>query len=393
MKKSLFDRWIRYFKYALQTKHAMKHIYVAATSQHVGKTTTTLGLVANLKSRGFNTGYCKPVGQKSIAWDGLVADKDAVLFSEVIGFKIDPDIHSPVVLGRGVTKEFIEDSSRYHFEEKLLRARDVLESTYDVVVYEGTGHPGVGSVVNLSNARVAKMLSAGTIMVVEGGIGSTIDMLNMCTSLFREEKVPVLGVIVNKVKPEKMEEVEYYLSRKLRDMDLPLLGILPYDNTLSLPILETVRQAIDGKVVFNEEYMNNRVEDIIAGSLVEVDEFRIFENILLVTSMNRLKEAVAKVESVARIKGSGHCPLSGVIVTSDGKHERWFDPADLYNPYLIQQKVPVITTTLDTFGSVVKISRIEVKINNRTPWKSMRAIDLIGQYVNFDAFLDRFHLR
>lgn len=203
----------------------------------------------------------------------------------------------------------------------------------------------------------------------------------------------MLGVIVNKVKPEKMEEIEYYLSRKLRDMDLPLLGILPYDNTLSLPILETVRQAIDGKVVFNEEYMNNRVEDIIAGSLVEVDEFRIFENILLVTSMNRLKEAVAKVESVARIKGVRHCPLSGVIVTSDGKHERWFDPSDLSNPYLMQQKVPVITTTLDTFGSVVKISRIEVKINNRTPWKSMRAIDLIGQYVNFDAFIDRFHLR
>jgi hypothetical protein len=59
----------------------------------------------------------------------------------------------------------------------------------------------------------------------------------------------------------------------------------------------------------------------------------------------------------------------------------------------MQQKVPVITTTLDTFGSVVKISRIEVKINNRTPWKSMRAIDLIGQYVNFDAIMDRFHLR
>ena len=34
------------------------------------------------------------------------------------------------------------------------------------MVYEGTGHPGVGSIVNLSNARVAKILEAGVIMVV-----------------------------------------------------------------------------------------------------------------------------------------------------------------------------------------------------------------------------------
>lgn len=371
----------------------MRHIYVAATSQHVGKTTSTLGLVANLLEQGFNTGYCKPVGQKSIVVNGIQADKDAVLFSEVIGFEIDPNIHSPVIIGRGVTKEYIEDPARFDFEARLLHARDVLESRYDVVVHEGTGHTGVGSVVDLSNARVAHLLGAEVIMVVEGGIGSTIDMLNMCIALFREEQVPVSGVIVNKVKPEKMEEIEYYLSRKLKAMDIPLLGVLPYDNTLSLPIMETVRQAIDGKVIFNEECMNNRVEEIVAGSLVEVDEFKTFENILLVTSMTRINQAIEKLESVAKIKGVEHCPLAGVIVTSDGKKARWFDKADLSNPYLLRNKVPVVTTTLDTFGSVVKISRIEVKINNRTPWKSRRAIELIRQHVNFDALIERFHLR
>lgn len=371
----------------------MRHIYVAATSQHVGKTTSTLGLVANLLEKGFNTGYCKPVGQKSIAVGGVVADKDAVLFSEVIGFDIDPDIHSPVIIGRGVTKDFIDHPEKYAFESRLERAREVLDQRYDVVVYEGTGHTGVGSVVDLSNARVAKILNAGVIMVVEGGIGSTVDMLNMCISLFREEDVPVLGVIVNKVKIEKMEEIEYFLSRKLAKMGLPLLGVLPYDNALSLPIMETVRQVIDGKVIFNEDCMNNRVEEIVAGSLIDVDEFKSFENILLVTTMSGLNEAIEKFVSVARIKGVTQCPLSGVIVTSDGRQARWYDKSDLSNAYLIQNKVPIVTTTLDTLGSVVKISRIEVKINNRTPWKSRRAIELIRQHVNFDALIEQFHLR
>ncbi|NBC24766.1 MAG: AAA family ATPase [Bacteroidetes bacterium] len=37
----------------------IERIYVAATSQHVGKTTTTLGLVNTLRKQNINVGYCK----------------------------------------------------------------------------------------------------------------------------------------------------------------------------------------------------------------------------------------------------------------------------------------------------------------------------------------------
>lgn len=367
----------------------MKNIYVAATSQHVGKTTTTLGLVANFIEKGFKTGYCKPVGQQHVTINGITADKDAVLFSEVTGFEIIPELHSPVIIGQGVTKGFLDHPEQYRFEEKLLAAKKVLSEQYDIVVYEGTGHPGVGSIVNLSNARVAKILDAGVIMVVEGGIGSTIDMLNMCTALFREEKVPIVGVIVNKVKPEKMEETGDYLKRKLDAMGYPLLGLLPYEQSLSLPIMEMIRKAVDGKVLMNEDCMNNKVEDIIAGSLIDVDEFPKFENLLLVTSSIRLNQVIEKVESVARMKNLKSSPLSGVIVTSDGRHHRWLDLADLSHPYFAKHKIPVISTTLDTYGSVVKITRIEVKINNRTPWKTKRAVELFHEHVDIDKLLKR----
>ncbi|MEL6392284.1 MAG: dethiobiotin synthase [Bacteroidota bacterium] len=44
----------------------MDRLYIAATSQHVGKTTSTLGLMAAIKERGINVGYCKPVGQQFV---------------------------------------------------------------------------------------------------------------------------------------------------------------------------------------------------------------------------------------------------------------------------------------------------------------------------------------
>jgi hypothetical protein len=366
----------------------MKNIFIAATGQHVGKTTSTLGLVVNLRQKGYKTGYCKPVGQQYINIDGAIADKDAVLFSDFLDFSMNPDLHSPVVLGPGVTKQYIENESQFDFRDRIINAAAQLNSEYDIVVYEGTGHPGVGTVVDLSNAQVAKMLGCGVVMIVEGGIGNTIDRLHMSLALFREEQVPILGVIVNKVYESKKAEIEYFLEKKFDKMGIPLLGVIPYEKTMSYPIIETINQAVNGNIVLNEDKIGNRIEDIIAGSLIDVEEFTSFNNILLVVSYRRIDEALAKIEEICTMKKLEKSPLSGVIVTGDGRHELWYERADLNKPYLIENQIPVITTTLDTYGSVVKISRIEVKINTRTPWKINRAVELIREHVNIDEIID-----
>ncbi|MGB0432247.1 MAG: AAA family ATPase [Bacteroidia bacterium] len=175
-----------------------KKLYVAATGQHVGKTTSTLGLVYALRKIGHDVGYCKPVGQEFVDLGTLKADKDALLFSNFMDFQLDASIHSPVILGRGATSAYLDDPKDFDYDKDIMHATSILENNHETVVYEGTGHPGVGSVVNLSNADVAKMLDAKVIMVVKGGIGNTIDKLQMALSVFREKNVPVVGVIVNK---------------------------------------------------------------------------------------------------------------------------------------------------------------------------------------------------
>lgn len=371
----------------------MRHIFVAATGQHVGKTTSTLGLMVNLHEKGLNVGYCKPVGQKSEMIDGLIADKDAVLFSNFLHFNMNPDLYSPVIIGPGVTKQYIEDKTQFNFERRIREASEILENQHDLVVYEGTGHPGVGTVIGLSNAKVAKMLGCGVVMIVEGGIGNTIDKLEMSLALFREEQVPILGVIVNKVFADKKEEIEYYLRKHFNKTGIPLLGVLPYDKSLSFPIMEIINQAVDGSVVMNEDCLSNRVEEIVAGSLIDIEEFTTFKNILLVVSHRRLDEAIYKIEEIQRVKNLPATPLSGIIVTSEGRHTHGVERTTFTNNFLLENRIPVINTALDTYGSVVKISRIEVKINTRTPWKIQRAVELIREHVDMGALISKLGLK
>lgn len=369
----------------------MRNIFIAATGQHVGKTTSTLGIMANLIQQGYNTGYCKPVGQKHLTVNGKTADKDAVLFSKVLNFEMFPEVHSPVILGKGVTASYIDDSDGYQFEDRILHAKETLSSAHDLIVYEGTGHPGVGSVVKMSNADVAKMLGTPVVMVVEGGIGSTIDKLVMSTALFREKGVPVIGVIVNKVRRDKYDKIKYYLGKNLSELGMPLLGVLPYDPVLSYPILATIKQAVNGKVLLNEACLGNKVEDIVPGSLIESHEFSSFKNVLLVVSYRHLSDAVERIIKLSAEKNLTQSPLSGVIVTGSDKFRSDFegDSSIINHPYFHLNQVPVLTTNLDTYGSVVKISRIEVKINTRTPWKSQRAIELIRENVDFNLLIQQ----
>ena len=54
----------------------------------------------------------------------------------------------------------------------------------DLTLVEGTGHAGVGSVFDASNAQVAKRLGAKAIIVSQGGIGRCIDEICLNRALF-----------------------------------------------------------------------------------------------------------------------------------------------------------------------------------------------------------------
>ncbi|TAE46772.1 MAG: hypothetical protein EAZ89_19425 [Bacteroidetes bacterium] len=358
-------------------------IYVAATSQHVGKTTSTLGLVHSLRERGLDVGYCKPVGQQYIEVGPSRADKDAMLFADSMGFELVPELHSPVILGQGATTAYLDNPAGYNYATRILKASRILQKNYDIVVYEGTGHPGVGSVVNLSNDHVAQMLGAGLIMIVEAGIGNTIDRLYLNLSVFEQQKVPILGVIINKAVPSKIDKIRHYVGKVLTEKGIPLLGVLPYEEELGLPVMYTICQTLNGQGMYNEDMLDNKVRGIIAGSLIDMSEIRNFQNQLLVVSVNRLAEALRKLQEAARMIEAVESPLSGIILTGRG------DLTEDQIEYINQHRIPVIRVKLDTYEAVIKISRIEVKINTRTPWKVKKAVELFREHVDLSPVLDR----
>ena len=194
----------------------MKPLYIGATLKDCGKTSVSLGLMQMLKAKGLDPGYCKPVGQHYVRYQEKNIDEDGVLFHQVFDLKDEPYYLSPIAIERGFTRKFINNPDVAPMEKEIIRCHQELLKKHPMVIIEGTGHAGVGSCFGLSNARVAELLDAKVVIVTSGGIGRPIDEVAMSLALFADHGVEVIGVILNKVLPEKYDAIKETVSQTTR---------------------------------------------------------------------------------------------------------------------------------------------------------------------------------
>src|ERR1700691_5308343 len=208
-------------------------VYIAATRQNDGKTTTSLGLIAALQSRYPQIGYIKPVGQRFVEIEEQKIDEDTVLMDSVFRLNCPLVDMSPIAVEPDFTRKYLQSSNNEALVKKIQKAFDRVAWEKDFVLCEGSGHAGVGSVFDLSNAQVAKILGAKVIIVTQGGIGRPIDEVSLNQALFEKEGVEIIGVILNKVLDRKIEFISEFARRGLKRKGLDLLGVLPHLQTLS----------------------------------------------------------------------------------------------------------------------------------------------------------------
>src|SRR5712675_919779 len=162
-------------------------VFIAATRQNDGKTTTSLGLIAALQQHFPRVGYIKPVGQRFVEIEEQKIDEDSVLMDAVYHLDCPLVDMSPIAVEPDFTRKYLQSSNNEALIKKIQNAFDRVAWEKDFVLCEGSGHAGVGSVFDLSNAQVAKILGAKVIIVTQGGIGRPIDEVSL-TKLFSTKK-------------------------------------------------------------------------------------------------------------------------------------------------------------------------------------------------------------
>lgn len=364
------------------TNTTTKRIFVAATRMNDGKTTTCLGLFAALLSIYSRVGFIKPVGQRFIEVDGHKVDEDSYLLDVIYNVHVPIESMSPVTVDSAFTRRFLNEPEALlpTLEDKICRAFDRVSWEKEFTLIEGTGHAGVGSVFELSNARVAKLLRSKVIIVTPGGIGRPIDEIALNKALFDRAGVEVVGAILNKVDPEKMSQIAEYAGRGLSRLGVPLLGVLPVQKMLTAPNLSQIVEEIGGKWL-NARHLatKQRVQRVVVGAMTAKGVIDYLQpGVLLITPGDRDDIILAAV-SHARLPGDKS--IAGIILTNDIlPHPKLLD-------LLSQTDIPVIAAKEESYTLTSKINSMTVKTQPQDTDKIPVIKSLITEHVNLKKLL------
>ena len=354
-------------------------LFVAATKQNDGKTTVSIGLFGALRKRLGRIGFIKPVGQRFVEVDGQRIDEDSVLIDETFGVHTPLEAMSPIAVEPDFTRRYIEHSNNEHLVKRIQNSFDRAAWEKEFVIIEGTGHAGVGSVFDLSNARVAKLLESKVILVTRGGIGQPIDEIALNKALFDQEGVEVVGVILNKVLKDKFDYVRDFARRGFERLGIELLGVIPEEPLLANATLGQICKTIKGEFVHGKNKSRRRVQKIIIGATNSMNVIQHFRQGTLVITPGDREDVV---EASLALTSSQHgISIAGFILA--GCHA----PAQRVVEMLANADVPAIASPLESYAVASSIHSMTVKTLPGDSEKIDAIQSLIDRHVDIDRLL------
>jgi BioD-like phosphotransacetylase family protein len=355
-------------------------IFIAATRQNDGKTTVSLGLIAALQKNYPRVGYIKPVGQRFVEIEEEKIDEDIVLMDSVYSLNCPLVDMSPIAVEPDFTRKYLQTSNNEALVKKIQKAFDRVAWEKDFVLCEGTGHAGVGSVFDLSNAQVAKILGAKVIIVTQGGIGKPIDEVSLNQALFDKEGVEIIGVIINKVIGSKLDYVSEFARRGFKRKGLELLGVLPHERILPKPTLELIRDELKAEVLSAPGALRNLVDDVVVGAMGAQNAMSHFKRGMLLITPGDREDIIMSAWTVLAARKEER--MAGIVLTGNLR------PNASLMKVISSMPIPVLLARQDSYEVASIVHDLTVKTQPADAEKISIIRNLVAKNINLKKILE-----
>ncbi|SEA13756.1 hypothetical protein SAMN05660420_01344 [Desulfuromusa kysingii] len=362
-----------------------RKVFIAATGMNSGKTTTSLSLMHMAKKKYARVGFIKPIGPKPMQYEGVIADKDAVVMARYFNLVDDLPLMSPFVLQKGDTKRIMDGIiNKDEIANKMLDAIAELDAKNDFLIIEGAGHTGVGTLFGCNNARIARETNATVLMVTGGGLGNVVDTAQTNLALFQKERAKVKAILVNKIIAEKRDQTLRYLQMAFAEEDIQVIGGFNYQPILANPTMRRIAAVLEAKMRATEEQQQRIVHNVQIGAASAPRVVELLEPSTLIIVNRSRDELLVTLSNLYQLDEYRH-KIAGIIIPGIG------EISHITEKIINSSGIPYIRAEL-TSSNVFEIIRDDVsKLTAEDTHKIRLVTDLAEKRFDFesiDALLD-----
>ncbi len=357
-------------------------IYVTSAEGGTGKSTVVIGLLDALDRTVDRVGVFRPIARST--------DRDYIL--ELLLERASADLAYEECLG--TTYEHVHDDPEGALG-LIVERFAAIEDRCDAVIIVGSDYTDVGTPTELTvNGRIAADLAASVLLVTGGrradGHGSrtardVADFTDVALDQLAHEHAPVVAVVANRVDPDHVDEIATALAARVPE-GVPT-WVIPEDPTLVAPLLRTVFEAAEARMVRGDEALLERpvMGTVVAAMSLENVLPRLIEGAVVVVPGDRSDVLVGTL--VAQLSQT-FPSLAGILLNGGFDLE----PSIELAIEGLSTSLPIARTELGTFDTVTALAGARSRMAADSPQKLAQALALFESSVDAGTLIERLSL-
>ncbi|NEQ31229.1 MAG: phosphotransacetylase family protein [Leptolyngbya sp. SIO4C5] len=352
-----------------------RHLLVGSTESYSGKSAIILGLAFQLQARGIEIAYGKPLGTCPSEHSDDQLDEDVRFIAEALKLPDNRVRPTLLMLDEATIGQRLSDYRPFDSREGLAPYRQ--SSGEDLLLVEGPGNLEEGILFNLALPQLTEAVAASVLIVARFHSAHIVDNL---LSMKQRLGDRLLGVIINDVPADQMQQLKEDISPFLEQQGISVLGIMPRTALMRSISVEELVHRLGAEVLCCENRLDLMVESLTIGAMNVSSALKYFRkavNMAVVTGGDRTDIQLAALETSTQcLILTGHLPPASQVLNR-----------------AIDLEIPILSVDLDTLTTVEIIDQTFGQVRFHEPVKVECMRHLMEQHFDFDRLMSALNLQ
>jgi uncharacterized protein len=350
-----------------------KYLVIGSLEPYSGKSAAMIGVADQLKAKGLDLAYGKPVSGGNGVSEGV--DEDVAFIAQTLQLGIDRIL--PTVLNLDAPDVLAKRLSQVDQTDYLDRLRQLAkDQAGDLVILEGAGNLEDGRLFDLSLLQVADAVDASVLLVARYHSAQILDGLLAAKARLGDR---LIGVILNDVAVKHQAFLTAQVQPFLEAQGIPIFGILPSSTLLRSVTVEELAGQLKAEVLCRGDRLDLLVESLVIGAMNVNSALKYFQqrhNMAVVTGGDRQDLQLAALETSTQcLILTGHIPpTAGILRRAE------------------EVEIPILSVDLDTLTTVEIVEQAFNQVRLHEPVKVHCVREMYAEHLQVDRLLERLGL-